>query len=91
MAHRAVDMTVTGEVQGVNYRSSCVDAARGLGVTGWVRNEADGSVRVHAEGEPDAVDRLVEWCRTGPGPASVDDVRVTEATPDDCRGFEQRD
>lgn len=75
----AVELHVTGRVQGVSYRAATQQEAERLGVTGWVRNEPDGSVAVHAEGEPVAVDALVSWCRRGPAGSRVRDVAVREA------------
>ena len=63
---KAVDVTVTGRVQGVSFRWYTEQQAARLGVAGWVRNEPDGSVAGHFEGEDDAVDALVEWCRQRP-------------------------
>ena len=59
-------------------------------MTGWVRNEPDGSVLLHAEGDDDAVDALVAWCRTGPSAARVSDVAVREAAPTGAGSFETR-
>lgn len=67
----AVELRVYGRVQGVAFRDSTRRAAQRLGVCGFVRNEADGSVFVHAEGEAASVERLAEWCRRGPSSASV--------------------
>ncbi len=80
--HRAVDVTVTGRVQGVAFRAYAEQEALRLGVTGWVRNEPDGSVAGHFEGDPEAVQALVDWCREGPRLARVHrvDVRPAEAT-----------
>ncbi len=80
MAHR-VDLVrahavVTGRVQGVGFRFSTVDEARRLGVRGWVRNEADGSVEVEVEGERAAVEALVRFLHRGPPGARVDDVAL---------------
>jgi len=75
----ALDVVVTGDVQGVFYRASMRAEADRLGVRGWVRNEDDGSVRAHLEGPPDVVDELVEWCGSGPPRARVEDVRTTVA------------
>lgn len=77
---RAVDATVRGIVQGVGFRAATVRKARELGVTGWCRNEADGSVRVFAQGDSDRLDRLIEWLRHGPRTAVVREV-VTEDAP----------
>ncbi|WP_244930302.1 acylphosphatase [Nocardioides sp. W7] len=78
----AVDVTVTGRVQGVSFRMYTEQEARRLGVVGWVRNEPDGSVAGHFEGSEDGVRELVAWCRTGPSYARVSgvDVRAGEAT-----------
>jgi acylphosphatase len=83
----AVELHVTGRVQGVSYRAAAQQEAERLGVTGWVRNEPDGSVAVHAEGEPAAVDTLVAWCRRGPAGSRVRDVAVREARVAGHRGF----
>lgn len=78
---RAVDLHVTGTVQGVSYRAACADRARELGLVGYVENLDDGAVHVVAEGTPDAVESLVDWCHDGPDAASVDDVEVRDVAP----------
>jgi len=70
-----VQVRVSGRVQGVGFRWAMQAAADRLGVTGWVRNTEDGAVEAIAEGEDDAIDRYVEWCRSGPPGARVDDLR----------------
>jgi acylphosphatase len=75
MASTAVDLVVTGRVQGVFFRAAMREQADRLGVTGWVRNEPDGSVRAHLEGPSEAVETLVAWCAQGPPAARVEDVR----------------
>ena len=87
---KAVDVTITGMVQGVSFRARTREQARGLGVAGWVRNEPDGSVAGHFEGPVHAVDALVAWCREGPGYAEVDDVTVTGLEPTGAADFEIR-
>jgi acylphosphatase len=84
---RAVDLLVTGRVQGVSFRWYAAREATRLGLTGWVRNEPDGSVRARAEGDDDAVDALVSWCRQGPPSARVDDAAVTEVEPSGATSF----
>lgn len=64
-------VVVRGRVQGVWFRASVAEAARGCGVHGWVRNRSDGSVEAAFEGRPELVDRLVEFCRHGPPGAVV--------------------
>jgi len=65
-------------VQGVFFRDSVRRRAESLGVSGWVRNRDDGSVEAEFEGEPDAVDSMVEYCRSGPGRAEVENLEVSE-------------
>jgi acylphosphatase len=67
---------VRGRVQGVWYRQSTADEANRLGLSGRVRNRADGSVEVTAEGAREAVESLVAWCRRGPPAARVEAVEV---------------
>jgi acylphosphatase len=69
---------IIGRVQGVAFRASTVAAARGLGLSGWVANRADGSVEAVAEGDDVAVTALVRWCHHGPPAARVDRVEVTD-------------
>ncbi len=85
---KAVQARVTGRVQGVAFRWHTEQRARELGVAGWVRNEVDGSVLLHAEGEGSAVDALVEWCRTGPPSARVEHVAVRDDAPSGATSFE---
>lgn len=68
--------TVTGRVQGVSFRWYTEKRAAELGLTGWVRNQDDGSVRLEAQGPAEAVDQLVAWLHEGPAHARVDGVRV---------------
>ncbi len=71
-----VHLFVSGRVQGVCFRQSTVDEARGLRVSGWVRNLHDGRVEAEAEGERAALEKLVAFCRRGPPSARVDGVEL---------------
>lgn len=82
MADVARRLVIRGRVQGVGYRHATVEAARAIGVAGWVRNRPDGTVEAFAQGARADVDRFVAWCRHGPPLARVDDVEVGEATVD---------
>ena len=80
-----------GHVHGVFFRDSTRREAERLGVDGWVRNVEDGTVEAVFEGEPSAVEAMVELCRSGPGRARVERLVVDEGGPlEDLRGFEIR-
>ena len=83
-------VVVRGFVQGVFFRDSVRRLASSLGVSGWVRNTGDGAVEAVFEGKPDAVARLVDFCRRGPRGARVDDVEVSEETVEGLSGFSVR-
>jgi len=85
---KAIQARVTGRVQGVSFRWYAQEQAHDLGVSGWVRNEPDGSVLLHAEGDDAAVDSLVEWCRRGPSMAKVSNVAVRPVTATGTTVFE---
>jgi acylphosphatase len=69
-----IRIVVFGDVQGVFFRSGTVSEARKLGLKGWVRNRADGSVELVAEGGRGQLEKLLEWCAHGPAGASVSKV-----------------
>lgn len=71
------NILVTGFVQGVSYRKQTRRIAVDLGVKGWVRNRADGSVEACLEGNEHAVDALISWCAFGPKKGRVDEVEIT--------------
>ena len=78
---KAVQVRVTGRVQGVNFRVWTRDEAHRLGLAGWVRNERDGSVCALLCGQAAAVDAMIERLREGPTAARVADVEVEDAAP----------
>ncbi len=78
---------VSGRVQGVWFRESCREQAMAAGVSGSVRNLADGRVEAVLEGPPAAVDRVVAWCREGPRRARVDAVVEVDEPPVGEVGF----
>jgi acylphosphatase len=78
---KRVHVLVSGEVQGVFFRAECASRARAEGLGGFVRNLADGRVEALFEGETEGVERLVDWCRTGPQWANVTSVDVEEHDP----------
>lgn len=84
IARRAV---VTGRVQGVFFRAHVRAAAQRAGVSGWAANRPDGSVEIHAEGDPEAVEAVLAAARSGPRGAQVDEVVVQDAEPEHRSGF----
>lgn len=88
---RRVRLRIRGRVQGVWFRGATRRRALELGVRGWARNLADGSVEVLAQGAPAGVETLVEWCGIGPDAARVDSLsRQDESPADDLEGFAVR-
>ena len=81
-------VVVRGRVQGVFFRDSLRERAGSRGVAGWARNRDDGAVEAVLEGDPEAVESLVRFCREGPGRAQVTGVDVSEEEPEGLRGFE---
>lgn len=75
-SQKRLSARITGRVQGVGFRNFTRGRAHRLGVTGWVRNERDGSVRLEAEGDRETLDSLVEAVQHGPRMARVENVEV---------------
>lgn len=76
----AQHLSIHGVVQGVGFRESMCREAQRLGVRGWVRNRADGTVEAAIDGPPPARAALVTWARRGPRAARVTRVDVRPAT-----------
>lgn len=91
MSKDRVHLKITGRVQGVGFRASTRRRARDLGLTGWVKNLADGSVEAVAEGNEDDLEKLISWCKNGPRRARVDEVNVNwKDYEDEFNGFNIR-
>ncbi len=80
-------LLIFGRVQGVYYRVSTQEEAEKLGVRGWVKNRADGSVEAEVHGSPGAVAALIAWCQHGPPGARVERVETSECPAVDLSGF----
>jgi acylphosphatase len=84
---RHAKIRVYGLVQGVSFRAYAAREARRLGLSGFVRNEPDGSVYAEAEGDDEAVQQFVEWCKHGPPAAHVERVETEDGAPQGHAGF----
>ena len=84
---KRIRVVASGRVQGVFYRATCARLARGLGLTGYVRNLPDGRVEAAFEGSDAAVDEMVQWSRVGPDLANVDRLDVVVEEPSGGTGF----
>jgi len=82
-------LVITGLVQGVGFRYAMLAQARLLGITGWVRNRRDGSVEAVIAGDAGQLDAMLDWSRSGPAGAAVDNVMIETASCD-YRDFELR-
>jgi acylphosphatase len=91
MTRTAASLRIEGLVQGVGYRWWVEGQAQRLGLAGWTRNRADGSVEILAIGEPAAIADLERACASGPSAARVAAVLCTGALDDGSRGFRQRE
>ncbi|RAW02706.1 acylphosphatase [Pseudochryseolinea flava] len=81
---------VSGKVQGVFYRASTKEIADQLALTGFVRNEDDGSVYIEVEGDDAVLQQFVSWCKQGPRMANVNAVDIIEASLTGFKNFEVR-
>jgi acylphosphatase len=83
-------LIVHGRVHGVGFRASVAAAAHTQAVAGWARNRPDGTVEVVLEGDDQAVESVVRFCRDGPRGAAVTHVEATSEEPEGLRRFEIR-
>ena len=81
---------IHGRVQGVFFRDTTRRRAEARGLAGWVRNRPDGTVEAVFEGDPEAVEAMLAFCREGPRGAGVERVEVGEEEPEGLSGFEVR-
>lgn len=81
---------VRGRVQGVFFRAECRREAQSLGLAGWVRNRADGTVEAVFEGDAAEVEAMIAWAGHGPSMALVEGVEVFSEAPEGLAGFEVR-
>lgn len=90
-AERAIRARVRGSVRAAGLREVVVEHAVGLGILGWVRHDPESEdVLVHAEGDGEAVDRLVDFLESSPADARVEAVEVEEVDPEGHEQFAVR-
>ena len=87
MEKSAARIIVRGKVQGVWFRASAQQAANNLGLAGWARNCADGSVEIHAEGDKSGVEQFISWCHRGPALAEVSSVGLEWVASESMAAF----
>ncbi len=75
---KRVHVIISGRVQGVWFRQSTMEAASGLGLSGWVRNLSDDSVEAVFEGSAGEIEKMLAWCKEGPPLAQVTEIREIE-------------
>jgi acylphosphatase len=86
--HR-VHLIISGDVQGVGYRSWVLNEAKKRQLTGWVKNREDDAVELVAEGSKSDLENLIKACHKGPDVAWVEHVDVTwESATNEFVGFE---
>ncbi|MCL2102480.1 MAG: acylphosphatase [Syntrophorhabdaceae bacterium] len=84
-------VVVSGHVQGVSFRAHTTEVAAKAGICGWVRNLPERQVEAVLQGGRDAVEKVIDFMRTGPPMAHVTDISVLWRTPaETCRGFNTR-
>ena len=88
---RAIEVRVSGEVQGVSFRGYAAREAVRLELVGWVRNEPDGSVLGHFEGPAADVEKMLDWCREGSPSADVHRLEIRDVRPIGASEFSVED
>jgi acylphosphatase len=84
---RTIRLCIRGRVQGVGFRDALGREADRLGVTGWVRNRADGEVEAVVQGDAAALEALLAWARRGPPAARVERVDCGTPAPEHARSY----
>ncbi len=85
---KAIQIIVTGKVQGVYFRASTKAVADQIGLKGFIKNQKDGTVLIHAEGDAILMDSFIDWCKYGPDDANVEDATIEDAEVKNYRNFE---
>ncbi|MFP3859191.1 MAG: acylphosphatase [Bacteroidales bacterium] len=84
---QAITLTIKGRVQNVGFRFSALRKAEELNINGYVKNQIDGTVYIEAEGEPEKLNKFINWCHEGPPAANVQQVNKQEIGIKDYKVF----
>ena len=82
-----LSIRVYGHVHGVFFRQTAKEQALRLGLSGFARNEADGTVQIEVEGDPSAIKRFLVWSQVGPPAARVERVETQTGELQGYDGF----
>ena len=80
MTKKRVHVYISGRVHGVCYRQNTLFIAGQLGIKGWVKNIPNNQVEAVFEGDSEAVDKIIEWCKNGPSMSRVTNIEMLEET-----------
>lgn len=84
----AKHLRISGHVQGVFFRATAQEVALRLHLCGWIKNNNDGTVEAHIQGESDSVTQFLDWCKEGPEGARVENVDIEDTKPEEYVSFE---
>lgn len=84
---KAIQVSIRGKVQGVGFRVSTLAKAKSLGLCGYVKNEPNGDVSAHFEGDSAQLEAMLDWCKQGPIRAKVSECTSQEVTPNHYTDF----
>ena len=74
---KQLHVIIQGQVQGVFFRLRTKQLAQELNLTGWIRNNSDGTVEAIFQGEEQALNEIIKFCKTGPSAANVTNIKKT--------------
>lgn len=84
---KSIKINIYGKVQNVGFRYCVLQKANELGITGFVKNRADGSVYIEADGENDILEKFILCCKQGPARSHVEDIKVVDIPFNDYKSF----
>lgn len=85
--NKSVVLKIYGKVQNVGFRFHTKKTADSLQITGFVKNQPDGSVYIEAEGNESQLDHFILWCQNGPTWARVERIEMQSTPIQDFKGF----